>query len=105
MRSYNQRLDAASIKETIDPYDFYLCEQDLPNYGHRFSSWAIAGLCPFHDDHNPGSFKVDLKTGAFKCWSCGASGGDIIAFLQKRDSLSFLETLEKLVEEWEVGVC
>lgn len=38
------------------------------------------GLCPFHADKKPGSFYVNLNTGAFKCHSCGAKGGSLAAF-------------------------
>ncbi|HAJ19879.1 MAG TPA: hypothetical protein DCL95_07445, partial [Rhodospirillaceae bacterium] len=38
------------------------------------------GLCPFHADTRPGSFVVNKATGAFKCFSCGEQGGDIITF-------------------------
>lgn len=34
-------------------------------------------LCPFHDDHHPGSFKVFRANQRFKCFSCGAYGGSI----------------------------
>lgn len=30
-------------------------------------------LCPFHDEDDP-SFSVDVRTGLWKCWSCGAKG-------------------------------
>lgn len=68
----------------------------------RKSKWNNGGLCPFHDDANPGSFYVNFETGAFKCFSCGESGGDIIAFVMQRDSLEFLEALEKLANDWGV---
>jgi len=96
------KIDINILKSNIDPYQFYHSEQNLQNFSSKSGGWAIAGLCPFHDDRNAGSFKVNLETGAFKCWSCGASGGDIIAFLQKRDDLSFLEALQKLAKDWEV---
>ena len=34
-------------------------------------------LCPFHDDHNVGSFSVDRSRNVFKCFSCGAKGNGI----------------------------
>jgi hypothetical protein len=30
-------------------------------------------LCPFHDDHDP-SLSINIKTGYWKCWVCGAKG-------------------------------
>ena len=52
------------------------------------------GLCPFHDDHNP-SFIVDSRRQRYKCWSCG-EGGDVFAFVQKFDKVTFPEALELL---------
>ncbi len=100
MRHYRPRLDAASIKSAIDPADFYLRELNLCRFGYRSGQWAVAGHCPFHDDTKPGSFKINQETGAFKCWSCGASGNDIIAFLKIRDNMDFIEVLERLSNEW-----
>ena len=99
----NTYLDAFRIKERINPNDFYLREQNLCRFGYSSGSWAIAGICPFHQDNKPGSFKVNLTNGAFRCWSCGERGGDIIAFIQKRDNLSFYESLQKLSHEWGVS--
>lgn len=31
-------------------------------------------LCPFHDDHSPGSFHLFDRNNAYKCFSCGAFG-------------------------------
>ncbi|NOV28588.1 hypothetical protein DDY07_02305 [Methylomonas sp. ZR1] len=44
--------------------------------------------------------KLNTQTGGFKCFSCGAAGGDVIAFEQKRHGLTFPEALEKLAREW-----
>jgi len=102
MKYTKAKFDAATIKNAISPYDFYLREQNLARYGNRSGKWVVAGLCPFHEDSNPGSFKINVDTGAFKCWSCGVGGGDVIAFLQQRDDLGFIEVLKRLSREWEV---
>jgi len=52
-------------------------------------------LCPFHNDRHP-SFSVSLKTGAFICFACGISGGDIIDFHMKRHNLSFISACKEL---------
>ena len=31
-------------------------------------------LCPFHEDHHPGSFHLFDRNNAYKCFSCGAFG-------------------------------
>lgn len=99
MRYSTYRIDAYSVKNAINPHDFYLREQDLYRYNSRSGEWAIAGLCPFHKDSKAGSFKVNLTTGAFRCWSCQKSGGDIIAFVIEKYNLSFKEALEWLAKE------
>lgn len=95
-------LDSENIKRNISPYDFYINEQNIPYFGTRSKEWAIAGLCPFHADHSPGSFKVNLEDGAFVCFSCGAKGGDIISYIQQRHQISFRQALEKLAYEWRI---
>lgn len=100
MKTQSNRLDASTIKNAINPQDFYLREQNLFQLGNRSRQWASAGLCPFHPDTKQGSFKINLVTGAFHCWSCGSSGGDIIAFIQNRDGLEFIDTLRLLCNQW-----
>jgi len=57
------------------------------------------GLCPFHNDRKAGSFTINKMTGAFKCFSCGARGGDIIDFHQQKNRIGFVEALDQLWEE------
>jgi DNA primase len=54
----------------------------------------LVGLCPFHDDHDP-SLRVDSERQSYKCWACG-EGGDVFAFVQKIESVSFRDALELL---------
>ncbi|SFB69757.1 DNA primase [Nocardioides terrae] len=61
---------------------------------------SLKGLCPFHDEKTP-SFNVNPSRGFFHCFGC-QEGGDVIAFLQKIDGLSFAETIERLADK--VGV-
>ncbi|MXS81519.1 CHC2 zinc finger domain-containing protein [Nitrosomonas oligotropha] len=90
-----------NVKAYIRPLDFYRSElPDMPP--PRGSGWRDGGLCPFHPDKHAGSFRVNLETGAFTCFSCGTKGGDIIAFVQQRDGLSFPEAVQKLSNDWGV---
>jgi len=86
------------LKEAIAPGDYY--RQELPEATLKKHGWNDAGLCVFHTDNKTGSFRVNTGTGAFKCFSCGAAGGDIIAFEMEKYGLSFTEALAKLAEEW-----
>jgi DNA primase len=60
----------------------------------RRTGKTYVGLCPFHNDRNP-SFSVVPHMQIYKCFSCGESG-DIFKFIQKKENLSFVETLEFL---------
>ena len=95
------RPDTRAIKAAISPADFYQCElPDMPSSNQ--GGWRDGGLCPFHADNHAGSFRVHLETGAFCCFSCGAKGGDVIAFTMQRDGLSFSDALKRLAEDWGV---
>ena len=64
------------------------------------SGAGMSGLCPFHDERSA-SFHVSPTKGLFNCFSCG-EGGDVISFIQKIESVSFTEAIEKLGEK--VGI-
>lgn len=55
------------------------------------------GLCPFHDEKSP-SFHVRPNHGHFHCFGCG-EGGDVYAFLQKIEHVSFVEAVELLADK------
>ncbi len=101
----NRQMRAKDLKESIFPSDFY--RQVLPSMPppRRETGWVGGGLCPFHDDHHTGNFRINLDTGAYFCFACGARGGDIIDFLQTRDSLTFGEALEVLKSTGRVAQC
>lgn len=49
------------------------------------------GKCPLHKDSDP-SFSINPKKGVFWCHGC-KTGGDIISYLQARDSITFKEAV------------
>ncbi|MEI2779617.1 MAG: DNA primase [Tetrasphaera sp.] len=55
---------------------------------------TLKGLCPFHDEKTP-SFTVRDAVGTFHCFGCG-EGGDVVAFVEKVDHLTFVEAIERL---------
>jgi DNA primase len=61
---------------------------------------SLKGLCPFHDEKTP-SFHVTPSRGLWYCFGCG-EGGDVIAFVQKVDNLSFVEAVEKLADKFNI---
>lgn len=84
-----------NVKLSLPPVLFYLDE--LQRFEpKRESGWINSGLCPFHQDKSPGSFSVNLDSGAFKCFSCGTAGGDIIAFYRLRYCCDFMTALRDL---------
>jgi len=94
--------DAATVKVAIDAGAFYTAE--FPGWRpRRADSWNGGPLCPFHADTKPGSFRVHTGTGAFTCYSCGARGGDVIAYVQRRHALSFVDALAHLADAWGIG--
>ena len=90
---------AAQLKQAINPADFYNYELPTMKPTTR-TGWVNGGLCPFHADNKPGSFYVNLDTGAYRCFSCGIAGGDIMAFVMERDGLAFPEAINRLASEW-----
>lgn len=101
-RSRRGRLDSDRVKECIDPIDFYQNELSRDFSPRKLEGWADGGLCPFHNDRRAGSFWVNLDNGAFKCFSCNASGGDIIAFRMRDDGITFPAALRFLADEYGV---
>lgn len=56
--------------------------------------WRSA-RCPFHDDTRP-SLRVHAESGAYRCMSCGAHGGDVLAFHRVRTGKGFAEAAREL---------
>ena len=63
----------------------------------KFSGNNLIGLCPFHNDTNS-SFSVDLATGKFDCFACGASG-NYIGFVARQDGISTKDAYKKILRE------
>ena len=94
--------DPAVLKATIAPLAFYRAELTGMPEPKRHAGWVEGGLCPFHPDRHRGNFRVNLDTGAFTCFACGAKGSDVIAFVRMRDGLTFPAALESLAGAWGV---
>jgi len=90
-------ITAETLKRSLSPERYYTktlkgCFGKPTRQGWHM--WE--GLCPFHADTRPGSFVVNKATGAFKCFSCGEQGGDIITFHMKANHVGFLGALKEL---------
>ena len=55
------------------------------------------GLCPFHSEKTP-SFTVSSEKQMFYCFGCH-TGGNVFSFLMKKESWSFLETVQNLAQK------
>ncbi len=60
--------------------------------GHRY--WAC---CPFHNEKTP-SFSMDNDEGFYHCFGCKESG-DVIKFVQKMESVDFMDAVKILAEK------
>lgn len=59
------------------------------------------GLCPFHNDHSAGSFKVTPSRNLWKCWGCGdgfgGKGG--VSFYAKLYKLNYPDAVMALAQK------
>ena len=62
----------------------------------RRSGANFMARCPFHGEKTP-SFNVNRNLQIYKCFGCGESG-DVIKFVEKYESCSFMEALEILAK-------
>jgi len=58
------------------------------------------GLCPFHNEKTP-SFSVHATRQFFHCFGCAASG-DVFAFVQKIENISFPEAVRLVAEKLKI---
>ena len=79
------------VQQANDIVDVVSEYVSLKKKGHE-----LVGLCPFHQDHRPSMFVNPTKQ-IFKCFACGA-GGDVLKFVQMRETLTFPQTVERLAE-------
>ncbi|BBZ43308.1 DNA primase [Mycobacterium parmense] len=84
--------DIAAIRERVRIEDVVGDYVQL----RRAGADSLKGLCPFHDEKSP-SFHVRPNHGHFHCFGCG-EGGDVYAFVQKIEHVSFVEAVEVLAD-------
>ena len=84
--------DIAAIRERVSIEDVVGDYVQL----RRAGADSLKGLCPFHDEKSP-SFHVRPNHGHFHCFGCG-EGGDVYAFVQKIEHVSFVEAVELLAD-------
>lgn len=79
------------VKRANDIVDVIGSHLELRRSGANFMA-----RCPFHGEKTP-SFNVNRNLQIFKCFGCGESG-DVIKFVEKYESCSFMEALEILAK-------
>lgn len=79
------------VKRANDIVDVIGSSLELRHAGSNF-----VARCPFHGERTP-SFNVNRSKQIFKCFGCGEAG-DVIGFVQKYESCSFMEALEILAK-------
>lgn len=84
-------------KEILSRLDFAALYREAIQKFKDTKPGQATGLCPFHSDSNP-SLSLNLSSGAFNCFSCGAKGGPLDLLMQTW-GLSFFETLQRLAEK------
>jgi DNA primase len=60
------------------------------------------GCCPFHNEATP-SFMVNEVKQIFKCFGCG-EGGNVVAYLMKKNRMTFPEAITELGKRYGVEV-
>lgn len=73
-----------------NPCDYYA--QQFPNLNIINQRMWTSVRCCFHEDNSP-SLRINLISGAFRCFACGTKGGDVLAFHQQRHNLTFKQAV------------
>ena len=79
------------VKRANDIVDVIGSHLELRRSGANFMA-----RCPFHGEKTP-SFNVNRNLQIYKCFGCGESG-DVIKFVEKYESCTFMEALESLAK-------
>lgn len=80
------------VKDSSDIVNVISSYLPLKQKGRTF--W---GNCPFHHENEP-SFAVNSSEQFFHCFGCGV-GGNVITFIEKIESLSFIDAVKLLAEK------
>ena len=91
---------AKNIDIDMDRIVDYRAEYSQAIKKHAISGNQLNGLCPFHDDRE-NSFSVNLQTGQYTCFACGASG-NFTTFWAEMHGMSTEEAYVQILERYGV---
>jgi len=95
-KSSKCRIEKDVILHSLNIREFYSCFFN-PLPASKSGGWIKKQvLCPFHDDRTP-NLSINTSTGAYHCFSCGASG-DVFKFLMQLQGIDFNAACERLAE-------
>src|SRR5574341_339209 len=80
------------IKAQIDIVELINSYTPLKKAGRNYKA-----LCPFHSEKTP-SFVVLPDSGTWRCFGACGEGGDIFAFIMKKEGLDFREAMRMLAD-------
>lgn len=89
-----RHLDAADIKDHTDIVAVIGQTVKLRKSGQQY-----VGFCPFHDNRRTPALVVWPEAGLWKCYGVCNMGGDVIAFVMKRDQCDFVTALRILADD------
>lgn len=78
-----------------------LCKRWLPDGKRLGREWVARN--PRRDDHNPGSFRINLATGKWADFAIDVRGGDVVSFAAYLFNLTQGEAARKLADMLEVN--
>ena len=89
-----------ATKTNIDDYIDYQKEYSLHLQKVKVRGDRLTALCPFHDDKNA-SLTVQIKTGKYTCFACGASG-NFVSFYAAMHNMSTKDAYKEICEQYHI---
>lgn len=72
------------LRAALNPLEIF--REAVPSLKQAGRRWK--GLCPFHAERTP-SFTVDPERGLWHCFGACQTGGDVFAFVMRRENVAF----------------
>jgi hypothetical protein len=95
--SFLNRIDFDGIKEAALACSRSLLPELVP--GGRFERDEYVALNPSRADKNPGSFKINTRTGVWQDFAIGAKGNDVISWYAHSYGLDQSEAARRIAEK------